>query len=496
MTQSTRRRAFTRLRTPIIGLVAAAIAAVAPGVAHAEPPTNDDFDTATTVTALPFSATQDTTQATTASDDPTDCYSWADHTVWFSYTAPADAIVKTSVTSTSYPPLIAVYTGERGALVPVPGGCSYDTPLLPTIHVTAGETYHFLLGDFYYGGEVTFGLTAVPPAPNDDFAAAVTSGFPAAHTADLSRASAEKGEPASSCDPDADRSVWYRYTPDRTRSVAVRAVYGQWPGVTVYRGATPDALTELDCVPSGSTLSAVFTAEVGTTYHLKVSDDAVRAAWFDLRLTNAPALTPGAYPRPEYPSTFDEVQFHVSSGDGLGRPLVSGEVRFGDGTSAPITGDTVVHRYAADGRYQVEVTGSTADGRTGTGVRTLTVETHDVTLSGFTVPTSARAGQTKPVSVTVTNNTGHAETVRVELLRLAENGYFERVGTLIQWVAGRSTAQLPFAYTYTAADVAAGKVAFQVTGNVSGSWDGDHNPADNQLGAVTTTVRAGAAGAI
>ncbi|MFT7841213.1 hypothetical protein Q5530_34195 [Saccharothrix sp. BKS2] len=490
MTLSTRRRASTRPRTPIIGLVVAATVALAPGVAHAEPPTNDDFDTATAITALPFTTTQDTTLSTKAVDDPTDCYHWGSRSVWFRYTAPADGIVKATTSSTGYTPLIAVYTGERGALAQVPGGCTLDSAPVETFHVAAGVTYHLVLIEFYGGGQVGFDLTSVPPPPNDDLAAASAVGLPAKLTGDLARASAEPDEVEPSCERDADRSVWYRYTSERTRSVAVDDAWGT-PGITVLRGG-PGALTEVDCVVSGMATAAVFTAEAGVTYHLRVADRAERARAFELDLVNAPAIAPTAWPWPERPTTFDDVSFTTASGDRLGRPLVGGEVRFGDGTSAPITGEDLVHRYAADGEYRVEVTGWTADGRSGTGVRTIRVETHDVALSGLTVPTSARAGQTRAIGVAVRNNTGSPEDVEVELSRMSESGYHNRVGVIRQWVAGGAAVELPFIYTYTAADVAAGRVAFQVRARVNGSWEGDDNPVDNVLEAATTTVRAAA----
>lgn len=486
MTLSTRRRAFTRLRTPIIGLVAAAIAVLAPGLAHAEPPTNDDFDTATTITALPFTAQQDTTEATKAADDPTSCYYWGSRSVWYRYTAPADGIVKADVTTTGTRPLTAVYTGERGALTQVPGGCNYNTYTAPVFHVTAGTTYHVVVIDFYNGGPLTFTLSSVAPSPNDDFAAAAVTGLPATHSGDLRRASGEPTEATASCDPAATRSVWYRYTPERTRSVSLKASFFIYaPSIAVYRG-TPDELSEVDCVSSTSYQASVFTATAGQAYHIRLAAPADRSTSFELTVATAPALAPNIHPDPERPSVYSDVAFATYSGDRLGRQFVSGELRFGDGTSAPITGSPIRHKYAADGDYQVEVTGSTSDGRTGTGVRALRVETHDVSLSGFTVPTTAQVGQTKPIKVSVAN-TRYDETVKVQLLRQSEHGYFEHVGNLTQWVAaaqGRKV-EFPFAYTYTAADVAAGKTTFKVVATLS-RYDGDARPQDNELVAVTT----------
>ena len=66
--------AVTATRLRLAALVVAAVVmgagVVAAGPALAAPPSNDDISQATLVTALPFSATQDSVEATTASSDP------------------------------------------------------------------------------------------------------------------------------------------------------------------------------------------------------------------------------------------------------------------------------------------------------------------------------------------------------------------------------------------------------------------------------------------
>jgi len=332
----------------------------------------------------------------------------------------------------------------------------------------------------------------VPPSPNDNFASATVPGFPSEQTGDLARASAEPGEAGPSCDATADHSVWYRYTPDRTRSVSVeRVAYYNSPAISVYQGNGLDGLTEVDCASSMSSASAVFTATAGQTYYIRLAASVENAAWFDVRISTAPALAPSVYAFPERPSVYDNVEFTPYSGDPLGRQFVSGEVRFGDGTSTPVNGDPIHHQYTKDGQYQVEVTGTTNDGRTGSGVRTVKVETHDVSLSDFTVPASARVDQTKSIKVSVAN-TRYDENVKVELFRLSENGYYQSVGALTQRVVASPDhkVEFPFAYTYTAADATAGKVTFQVVASL-GTWsETDDHLQDNVLNGVTTSVRA------
>ncbi|MEU0884235.1 hypothetical protein ABZ345_37065 [Lentzea sp. NPDC005914] len=479
------------MRTFIAAAAAVLAAALVPGIAlAAEAPANDDFDNATTITALPFSAKVTTAGATKATDDPTACNYWGQSTIWLHYTAQEDGLLRAS--SPTGPPL-GVYTGTRGALTLVPGACSYDTGLSNDIFpVKAGTTYHIALIESYAsnGHEFTFDLAATPYAANDNRAAATVAGFPSTLEGDLRRASAEPDEVTASCAPEATQSVWYRYTPERTRSVHVgRAAYQS----TVLSAHRASDLSELDCQSKNDYYGLVFTATAGETYLIRVADDVQRAGSFELDFANAPAIRPAFNLDPEQPSVFDDVEFDHYAGDPLARELVSGEIQFGDGFSAPITGPASVHhRYAKDGSYPVRITGSTKDGRTGTTTRTINVTTHDVTLSSPSVPASAKAGETKRIKVSV-GNTRYDERVRVELRRLSVYGYYETVANLEQQVVASANGKVefPFAYTYTADDAKTGKVTFKLVAMLPGHYEGDANPADNEILASTAVRSAG-----
>ncbi|MBE8524752.1 hypothetical protein ILP97_45970 [Amycolatopsis sp. H6(2020)] len=475
---------------PLFAVLAAATAALlVPGVAHAAAPANDDFGSATAVTALPFKASQDVREATKAADDPTPCNTYTTWSVWYDYTATADALVRVTPASTGTRPFVAVYTGDGGALTQVPGACrTWDYPGNVTFRATAGTTYHVMFAQQYNQGDLTVEFTTVPPAQNDDFAAAVPVSVPGQYDGDLTVASAEPGEVRPSCDPDAEKSVWFQFTADRTRSVSAQAMYNWRSGVAVYRGTAANALSEVDCARSGDSRAAVFTAVAGESYRIRVSDDAEEASLYSLRLDTAPPLAPWVTPYPNNPTVYTDVTLAPYSGDSLLRDFVSGEVRFGDGGSAPITGSPIVHRYAADGEYRVEVTGATADGRTGSGFGTVKVETHDVSLSDFVLPAKARVDETKPIKVSVTN-ARHDETVVVSLSKLNEQGYYQEIGQLKQWVPAGRKVVFPFAYTYTAADAAAGKATFRVYAGFDPSYREDARPDDNVLSG-STTVRA------
>jgi hypothetical protein len=479
------------LRPLIVGLVAVVGTVLAPGIAHAEPPANDDFGNAIVVTSLPYTMKQTTTEATKAADDPTSCHSWSTRSVWYRYTAPADGIVRASVMGAPAYPMISVYTGTRGALTEVPGACTQDTGLSDMFRVTAGQTYHIMLTE--YGspeGELGFDLMSMPPSPNDNFAAATTITLPASVSADLRQASAEPGEVVPACDTGSDQSVWYRYTPERTRSVSLESSY-TIPGIAVYRGTSLSALSEVDCVATRTGQPGVFMAVAGQTYHIRVATDAARAHSFGLRVAAAPGVSPWVSYYPDNPSIYSSIRFDPYVGDPLRRPMAAGEVRFGDGTSVPITDEPITHQYAADGEYRVEVVVSTTDGRTGSRVHVLKVETHDVSVASFTVAASAREGETKPVKALIAN-TRYDENVQVELQRRNEHGNFERVGSLTQWVQAspHRKVEFPFAHTYTAADATAGKVSFRIVATIGNHWDySDARPEDNIRAAETNPVR-------
>src|SRR6476469_9449519 len=89
------------MRTPVsiaaVAVVTAAGLLYSASTAWAAVPTNDTIAGATPISALPFTATLDTTQATTDADDASinaNCGAPAtEASVWYSYTASADGAV-------------------------------------------------------------------------------------------------------------------------------------------------------------------------------------------------------------------------------------------------------------------------------------------------------------------------------------------------------------------------------------------------------------------
>lgn len=135
------------------------------------PVANDDFDNAITVGALPFSDTRDTSTATSASDDPVDCHN--NGSVWYQFTPPSDITIMANTFGSDYDTTLAVFTGSRGALELVPGGCNDDFSGLQSrvvFNAIGGTTYYFLLGfccgnGASGGGNLIFSVEEYFPAP-------------------------------------------------------------------------------------------------------------------------------------------------------------------------------------------------------------------------------------------------------------------------------------------------------------------------------------------
>jgi hypothetical protein len=151
----------------LLVLAALTLGLVQTPAAVAAPPANDDFDSAVLISALPFTDSVDTTEATTAGDDP-DC-AGNGHTVWYSFTAPAEMGIEANTFGSDYDTTLSVYTGSRGALTQI--RCNDDAAdsvqSRVRFNATAGVTYFFMVGSFFDspGGNLTFSVQEIPLLP-------------------------------------------------------------------------------------------------------------------------------------------------------------------------------------------------------------------------------------------------------------------------------------------------------------------------------------------
>ncbi len=480
---------------PLAVVAAVALGMITPGVAHAAPPANDDFDASVPITALPFTVEQNTAEATESADDPFWCQPYdIQGSVWFHYTAAETGLLRATSAGSDRSMIIAAHTGLRGELRGVDNACSTGERYPMTFRVTAGTTYHFMISGYGSpGGALKFSLDRVAPAANDAFAAAAPVGaLPFSARPDLSVASFEADEPESTCVHDESKpSVWYSYTPTGDPLSVVPRATGTEAAVTVYTGADLAHLAQVTCSQGNSWSPAVFRAAPGTTYYLRFTAAHTNyGAPVSVALAEAPPLNPYLPISSDQLNVFSEVVFKADSSSDIDGDLTT-SWDFGDGTTAAATKDSVRHQYRADGTYQVALRAATDDGRTATKTYPLRIETHDVGITKLTVPSSARAGQSKPITVHVAN-TRYAEHATVTLYR-SEGGSWREVGLSELEIPAHPTrkVQVPFSYTFTPQDAVTGKVAFRAVVSLSYPVR-DHRPADNEVISVATTVSAAA----
>jgi hypothetical protein len=142
-------------RRKIVTMVAALSLAAVSTPAVAAPPSNDERAGATAISSLPFTVRQDVAEATAAADDPApgaDCYmgdTAGDRTVWYRYTAGADARLVAWTAGSSYVTSLQVLESVESTDRVIACGYSYPwffyAPV--TFDVVKGRTYTFVVGE-------------------------------------------------------------------------------------------------------------------------------------------------------------------------------------------------------------------------------------------------------------------------------------------------------------------------------------------------------------
>jgi hypothetical protein len=462
-----------------------------PGVANAAPPANDDFDQAVPVTTPSFSTTQSAAEATEAADDPTTCYGFH-HSVWFTYTAPADGVLTATTAGSGYDTVLSAFTGSRGSLSQV--GCNDDAAGTPQSRVeftvVRGTRYHFMVSAYRSGavGSLTFSVTGSGTPANDAFAdAAPVTSLPHAADVDLSTATVEPGEPGSVCGQ-SPKSLWYAVTLPATTPVTLTPSTPDGR-LTVYTGPTLTTLTEVGCTWFGA---MTFRADADATYYVRLTAGTEGASATQLLMDVAQPIRAAFSHDPAAPSTFADTEFRNTSTVPDATTPVTAQWDFGDGTTG--TGHTARHRYPVDGDYTATLTVAAGDGRTATTSQVVAVRTHDVTISQFTTPSAATVGTTKAINIRIAN-TRYAEDVTVTLFRSTPSGWSE-VGHYAQYVPASATGAVnfPFNYTFRPDDAALGKVTFRAVATPAGTTDAQ--PGDNEVISATTLVRKAATGGL
>lgn len=120
------------------------------------PQPNDNFESATNITALPYSVTQaiHSRSATSQVSDPVTCGASPDQTLWWKYKPTVSGYYQFNTYGSSFDTVLGVYRGDTpGALTQI--GCNDDT--LPNntsilgAQLTGGQTYYIVVDGFGSG---------------------------------------------------------------------------------------------------------------------------------------------------------------------------------------------------------------------------------------------------------------------------------------------------------------------------------------------------------
>jgi hypothetical protein len=244
---------------------------------HSVPPANDRF-----VNRIILSGTNVTIPCSNSGAgieplEPIHSVLEANHTVWYSWTAPAKGRLRVEAFNSNFIPFWAAYVGGSvGQLARVATSDTSSFPdLVPAIGsfpVQNGTHYQVVVDALQSSytvqdGDFDLKLTFYPQPANDDFEQAfVLAGSSASATGSTAGASRQPGEPQHHSEA-GPATLWWQWTAPFTGDVALNVSASETPTfVAAYSGT---ALTNLTSLGSG-TSSFLFRAEAGTIYHFAI----------------------------------------------------------------------------------------------------------------------------------------------------------------------------------------------------------------------------------
>jgi hypothetical protein len=299
--------AFTRrvaaAAAGVLALAALTVALAAP--AEAVPPANDDIADAE---ALPATGdVESTTVDATLEDGEIEAANpWcpvADPSVWFTYTATSNDVLRLTTRSTATGPValdteLSVYTSSNPSAPTIASlsqvrcnddmGLSYKSQV--SIRLAAGTTYFVQVST--WGNEdggipeeapFVLRLETSPGPTNDDIADAETLVPDVLTSTTTEFSTVEPGEPEETPCTYAYDSVWYRWTApaDVRADIELTDSPTAIPALNVFSSPTPDFsdLTHVACdsIAWEFESDVSFTATAGTTYWVQLSDFGIQA---------------------------------------------------------------------------------------------------------------------------------------------------------------------------------------------------------------------------
>jgi hypothetical protein len=174
----------SRLPTCAMARLAAMMALTAPllvttsAPASAAAPANDEINSATGITSLPFRDRLDPSLTTwDFSTDSSECHADQQHSVWYSLTLANDGPIAFDPSQSEGTAAVDVFTGSPGALTHVGcgyGGDGWSRGLI--LGLTAGTTYWIMASSTWLGDEVTAIDLSIYPAVLPQATVDVTGG--------------------------------------------------------------------------------------------------------------------------------------------------------------------------------------------------------------------------------------------------------------------------------------------------------------------------------
>ena len=213
-------------------------------------PSNDNFAQSAFLTGRDIRVRATNTLASLEAGEPEHAGVPAEHSLWWTWTAPADGALRLETRDTVFRHLLAAYTGSvLNALSPVASGIGWDSVAL-RFPVSAGCSYSFAVGgQGSEHGALTLRLLFSPTPTNDAFAQrARLQGSHLVVRADNSGASRQAGEPEHDKTPGC-ASLWYSWTAPESGTLALNVPEAEFPAwlLALYTG---NSLADLVEIPS------------------------------------------------------------------------------------------------------------------------------------------------------------------------------------------------------------------------------------------------------
>ena len=237
-------------------------------------PGNDLFSNRISIFGFSTSVAGYNAAATKEAGEPNHGGSPGGRSVWWSWTAPADATVTIDTIGSSFDTLLGVYVGNSVTSLAViasdddSGGANRSKVIFGAL---AGTTYQIAVDGFSaISGSIVLNLVAAPP--NDSFTNRITiSGAAAVVTGYNVNASKEPGEPAHAGNA-GGRSVWWTWTAPATGTITIDTLGSSFDTLlAVYLGSSVSNLVAVasdDNSAGGGNARVTFQASAGTTYQI------------------------------------------------------------------------------------------------------------------------------------------------------------------------------------------------------------------------------------